>query len=122
MHTHKFKTVSALGKVVKHEIEGARVLSYVRFFVTPQPTGPLCPWDFPYWSRLPFPPPQDLPDPGTEPTPPALAGGFFTTKSPGKPMVEGSSSQSGGDVNFNLSESLGAAAKGSHPEWEGFLS
>ena len=29
-------------------------------------------------------------------------------------MVEGSSSQSGGDVNFNLSESLGAAAKGSH--------
>ena len=35
MHTHMFKTVSALGKVVKHEIEGACVLSYVRFFVTP---------------------------------------------------------------------------------------
>ena len=34
-----------------------------------------------YWSRLPCPPPEDLPDPGTELTPPtrALAGGFFTT-------------------------------------------
>ena len=35
-----------------------------------------------YWSGLPFPPPGDLPDPGTEPTSltsPALAGGFFTT-------------------------------------------
>ena len=35
-----------------------------------------------YWSELPFPPPVDLPDPETEHvslTPPALAGGFFTT-------------------------------------------
>ena len=35
-----------------------------------------------YWSVLPFPPPGDLPSPGTEPkslTFPALAGGFFTT-------------------------------------------
>ena len=35
-----------------------------------------------YWSGLPCPPPQDLPDPGSEPTPlrsPALAGGFFTS-------------------------------------------
>ena len=28
---------------------------------------------------LPFPPAEDLPDPGIEPTSPALAGGFFTT-------------------------------------------
>ena len=28
-----------------------------------------------YWSGLPFPPPGDLPDPGMEPTSPALAGG-----------------------------------------------
>ena len=42
-----------------------------------------------YWSGLPFPPPGDLPDPGTEPmslASPALAGGFFTTVSPGKPV------------------------------------
>ena len=38
-----------------------------------------------YWSELPFPTPGDLPDPGIEPTCPALAGRFFTTESPGKP-------------------------------------
>ena len=39
-----------------------------------------------YWSGLPFPPPWDLPDPGTEPASPALAGRFFTTEPPGKPL------------------------------------
>ena len=41
-----------------------------------------------YWSGLPFPTPGDLPDPGIKPGSPvlsALAGGFFTTESPGKP-------------------------------------
>ena len=36
-----------------------------------------------YWSGLPFSSPEDLPDPGTEPTSlvsPELAGGFFTTR------------------------------------------
>ena len=40
-----------------------------------------------YWSRLPFPPPEDLPDPGIEPkslVSPALVGGFFTTAPPGE--------------------------------------
>ena len=36
-----------------------------------------------YWSGLSFPPPGDLPDPGIEPVPPALAGGFFTAESLG---------------------------------------
>ena len=36
-----------------------------------------------YWSRLPFPSPGDLPDPGIEPAALALAGGFFTTEPPG---------------------------------------
>ena len=34
-----------------------------------------------YWIRVPFPPPEDLPDPGIEPmshTSSALAGGLFT--------------------------------------------
>ena len=35
-----------------------------------------------YWSGLSFPIPGDLPNPGTEPTSPALAGGFFTTEPP----------------------------------------
>ena len=41
-----------------------------------------------YWSGLPFPPPGDLPNPGIEPSSPAspaLAGGIFTAKPPGKP-------------------------------------
>ena len=38
-----------------------------------------------HWSGLPFPSPGDLCDPGIEP-PPALAGAFFTTKPPGKPL------------------------------------
>ena len=37
------------------------------------------------WSGLPFPSPGDFPDSGTEPAPPALVGGFFTTESPGRP-------------------------------------
>ena len=37
-----------------------------------------------YWSGLPFPPPGHLPDPGTEPPSPALAGEFFTTEPQGK--------------------------------------
>ena len=38
-----------------------------------------------YWSRLPCPPPGDLPDPGTEPVSPAapaLQAHSFTTESP----------------------------------------
>ena len=52
-----------------------------------QPARPLCPWDFSrqeYWSGLPVPPPEDLPNPGIEPMSPALAGGFFTTELPGR--------------------------------------
>ena len=41
-----------------------------------------------YWSRLPFPSPGDLPDPGIKPMSPvfpALAGWFLTAVPPGKP-------------------------------------
>ena len=41
-----------------------------------------------YWSGLPCPPSGNLPNPGIEPVSPefpALAGGFFTTESSGKP-------------------------------------
>ena len=36
-----------------------------------------------HWSGLPFPFPGDLPNPGIEPTSPAMAGRFFTTEPPG---------------------------------------
>ena len=35
-----------------------------------------------YWSRLPFPSPRSLPDPGIKPVSPALAVRFFTTETP----------------------------------------
>ena len=41
------------------------------------------------WSGLPFPTPEDLPDSGIQPAsliPPALAGRFFTTVLPGRPI------------------------------------
>jgi len=37
-----------------------------------------------YWSGLPFPPPEDLPDPGIEPMSPALADRFFIPEPQGK--------------------------------------
>ena len=43
-----------------------------------------------YWSRLPFPTPGDLPNPGLKPTslmPPALAGEFLPLAPPGKAWV-----------------------------------
>ena len=66
-------------------------------FVTPWTTAhqaPLGPWDFPgksvgvgcHFLLLQIPP-QESPDPGTEPVSPALAGGFFTTEPPGKPLL-----------------------------------
>ena len=55
-------------------------LSRVRLFCEPLSMG------FPmqeYWSGLPFPSPEDLPDPGIKPASPTLAGGFFTTSHQG---------------------------------------
>ena len=40
-----------------------------------------------YSSGLPFPSPGDLSDPGIKTESPALAGEFFTTEPPGKPIV-----------------------------------
>ena len=63
------------------------MLSHIQLFVAPWTIAqqvPL-PVEFSrqeYWSGLPFPTPQDLPDPGIEPVTlvsPALAGRFFTT-------------------------------------------
>ena len=53
-----------------------------------------------YWSGLSFPSPGDLPDPGIEPESPVLAGGFFKTEPPGKPVFNISSS------NINNTKSM----------------
>ena len=49
-----------------------------------------------YWNGLPFPSPGDLPNPGMEPRSPALAGEFFTTEPPGKPLEKVTSHFPGG--------------------------
>ena len=72
-------------------------LSHVWLCVTPRTIPLQIPLSagFPrqeYWSGLPYPPPGDLPDPWIEPTPALLqaiscvAGRFFTTEPPGKPL------------------------------------
>ena len=51
------------------------------------PQAPLCPRDSPgqeYWSRLPCPPPGDIPDPGNEPGSPARQEDSLLPKPPGK--------------------------------------
>ena len=41
-----------------------------------------------YWSWLPFPSPGDIPNPLIKLKSPALVGGFFNTKPPGKAQYE----------------------------------
>src|SRR5574341_630213 len=63
----------------------AQFLSRVQFFATPWTVAHQAPLSigFPrqeYWTGLPFPSPEYLLDLGIKPTPPALAGSFFTTQ------------------------------------------
>ena len=61
------------------------MLSQVQLFATPWTGAHQAPLSVEffrqeYWSGLPFPSPEDLPNPGTEPTFPALADGFFISE------------------------------------------
>ena len=66
------------------------VLSHVRVFVTPWTVAHKAPLSMKfskqeYWSELPLPSPEDLPNPGIKPISPALTGRFFTIDPLGKP-------------------------------------
>ena len=71
------------------------VLSRVQLFATPWTVAHQTPLSMEfsrheYWSGVPFPSLEDLPDPGIEPTSLAslaLAGRFFTSAPPGKPYI-----------------------------------
>ena len=55
-----------------------------------QLTKLLCPWGFSrqeYWSRMPCPPPGDLPTPGNEPRCPTLQADSLPSERPGKPIL-----------------------------------
>ena len=67
-------------------------LSRVRLFVTPWTVARQAPLSMEfsrqkYWSRLPLPPPGDLPDPGIEPRSPALQADALSSEPPGKPHI-----------------------------------
>ena len=76
------------------------VLSRVQLFATPWTVACQAPLSMrsprqENWSGLPFPPAGNLPNPGTEPLSPALAGRFFTTEQPGKPTFHFKDPQNG---------------------------
>ena len=74
------------------EVTGRKSLSHVQLFVTPwtvQSARLLCPWDSPGRNTgvgCHFLLQRDIARPGIEPMSPALAGGFFTSEPPGKPL------------------------------------
>ena len=67
-------------------------LSCVQLFVTPWTAACQAPLPMrfsrkDYWSGLPCPPPEDLPNPGIEPGSPAFQVDSFTIEPPGKPNM-----------------------------------
>ena len=73
-----------------HSVLSAQPLSRVQLFMTPWTVAHQAPLSMEfsrpeYQSGLLFPPPGDLPNPGTKPKSPALAGRFFSVP-PGKPF------------------------------------
>ena len=70
------------GRGTLYYILFAQLLNPVWLFETPMDLAPQAPLSMglsrqEYWRELPFPPPEDLPNPGIQPTTPAQAGGFF---------------------------------------------
>ena len=76
-----------------------------------------------YWSELPCPPPGNLQNPGIKPSSlvsPALAGGFFPTVPPGKPLNSASFHRYlaiNPHTNVSISRNKGSTALGS--PWKG---
>ena len=87
----------SLALILSPEVPGVIyvcVLSHVRLMVTPWTVACRNPLSMgfsrqEYWSGLPFLSPGHLPHSGIEPESPALAGRFFTSEPPGKPLRRG---------------------------------
>ena len=69
--------------VLSHQVVSNSKTSWTIAGQAPPSTG-FSRWE--YWSGLPFPSREDLPNPGIKPTSPALAGVFFTTEPPEQPI------------------------------------
>ena len=68
-----------------------KLLSRVQLFATPWTVAHQAPPSMGFsrqecWSGLPFPSPGDLPNPGIEPTSPALQADTLTSEPPGEPL------------------------------------
>ena len=68
-----------------------KLLSRVRLFATLWTVAHQAPLSMglsgqEYWSGLPFPSPEDFPDPGIEPRSPTLQADALTSEPPGKPL------------------------------------
>ena len=79
-------------------------LSHVRLFVTPWTLTyqALLPMGFSrqeYWSGLPFPSPEDLPDPVMEPRSPTLQADSLPAEPPGKPINQETSASGKWETN-----------------------
>ena len=73
------------------DLSKVKSLSLVRLFATPWTVAYQAPLSMgfsrqEYWSGLPFPSPEDLPDPGIKPQPPALQTDTLLSEPPGKPI------------------------------------
>ena len=80
-----------------HMVQDSPVLSHavmsVRLFATPQTVAHLAPMSMgfsrqEYCRGLPFPPPEDLPDPGIKPASPALQADSLLSEPLGKPIQD----------------------------------
>ena len=81
---------STEGGFFHHWATKVKLLSHVRLFATPQTVAYQAAWSTgfsrqDYWSRLPFPSPGDLPNPGIEPRFPALQTDALLSQPLGKP-------------------------------------
>ena len=82
-HNEKYKLESQI--IMKLKV---KLLSCIRLFQTPWTVAHQAPPSTGFsrqecWSRLPFPSPGDLPDPGIEPRSPALLADTLTSEPPG---------------------------------------
>ena len=80
---------SEKGKVLLEAMVKVKLLSRVQLFATPWTVAHQAPQSMEffrqeYWSGLPFPSPEDLPNPGIEPGSPALQADALPSEPPGK--------------------------------------
>ena len=81
--------------------------SHVQLFATPWTIACQAPLSMgfsrqEYWSGLPSPPPEDLPNPGIKPVSPAMAGGFLPLAPRGKPKYSYSSRFADNNISQNM--------------------